>query len=101
MFCLDKLCRWNIFGIQGVFFSNFFELVYFQLVVFGSLYYYEYMLRVMYYRFGDLEGLFFFFKQNRFLMNGISIVELRVTIKLLNYSVNWSEGDEGFEIVNV
>lgn len=55
----------------------------------------------MYYRLGDLEGLFFFFKQNRLFMNGISILELRVIVKLLNISVNWSEGDQGFEIVNV
>ena len=33
-------------------------------------------------------------------MNGTSTPEGRVTIKSPNFSVNWSEGDEGFEEVN-
>jgi len=58
------------------------------------------MSRAMYHRLGDLEGLPPAFKQNRPLMNGTSTAEPRATIKSPNHSANWSEGDEGFEIVN-
>lgn len=34
-------------------------------------------------------------------MNGIFILEVRVIIKFLGISVNWSEGEDGFEVVNV
>ena len=100
MSCSDKLCRWNILGIQGALLSNFLEPVYLQSVVLGSLYHYEHMSRAMYHRLGDLEGFPPPFKQNRPLMNGTSTAEPRATMKSPNHSANWSERDEGFEIVN-
>lgn len=100
MSCSDKVCRWNILGVQGALLSHFLEPIYLQSVVLGSLYHYEHMSRAMYHRLGDLEGLPPLFKQNRPLMNGTSTPEPRATVKSPNISVNWSEGDQGFEIVN-
>lgn len=100
MSCSDKFCRWNILGVQGALLSHFLEPIYLQSVVLGSLYHYEHMSRAMYHRLGDLEGLPPLFKQNRPLMNGTTTPEPRATIKSPNVSVNWSEGDQGFEVVN-
>jgi len=100
MSCSDKLCRWNVTGIQGSLLSHFVEPIYLQSIVLGSLYHYEHMSRALYQRLGDLEGLPTLFKQNRPLMNGTSTPEPRATIKSPGISVNWSEGDDGFEVVN-
>ena len=100
MSCSDKLCRWNVTGIQGALLGHFLEPIYLKSIVLGSLYHYEHMSRAMYQRLGDIEDLPPLYKQNRPLMSGVSRPEQRVTSKSPVTSINWSEGDEGCEVIN-
>uniref|UniRef100_A0A672NYP4 Double-stranded RNA-specific editase 1-like n=1 Tax=Sinocyclocheilus grahami TaxID=75366 RepID=A0A672NYP4_SINGR len=100
MSCSDKIARWNIIGVQGSLLSYFTEPVYFSSLILGSLYHADHLSRAMYQRIADMDDLPKPFALNRPLLSGISNTEARQPGKAPNFSVNWTVGDQGLEIIN-
>lgn len=102
MSCSDKLARWNVLGLQGSLLSQFLEPVYLESVVLGSLYHPGHMQRAMW---GRLEAQLCLdengpFQLHRPLLGAISSPESRQVNKSPNFSINWTVGCEGPEVVN-
>ncbi|XP_036401703.1 double-stranded RNA-specific editase 1 isoform X1 [Megalops cyprinoides] len=100
MSCSDKIARWNVVGIQGSLMSYFMEPIYFSSIILGSLYHADHLSRAMYQRIADIEDLPQPFTLNRPLLSGISNAEARQPGKAPNFSVNWTVGDQGLEVIN-
>uniref|UniRef100_A0AAR2LTF8 Adenosine deaminase RNA specific B1b n=1 Tax=Pygocentrus nattereri TaxID=42514 RepID=A0AAR2LTF8_PYGNA len=100
MSCSDKIARWNVVGIQGSLMSYFTEPIYFSSIILGSLYHADHLSRAMYQRIADIEDLPQQFTLNRPLLSGISNAEARQPGKAPNFSVNWTVGDQGLEVIN-
>ncbi|KAJ3584070.1 hypothetical protein NHX12_014566 [Muraenolepis orangiensis] len=80
MSCSDKIARWNVVGFQGSLMSYFTEPLYFSSIILGSLYHGDHLSRAMYQR--------------------ISNAEARQPGKAPNFSINWTVGDQGLEVIN-
>uniref|UniRef100_A0A3Q4AU81 Uncharacterized protein n=1 Tax=Mola mola TaxID=94237 RepID=A0A3Q4AU81_MOLML len=100
MSCSDKIARWNVVGLQGSLMSYFTEPIYFSSIILGSLYHADHLSRAMYQRITDIEDLPQSFSLNRPLLSGISNAEARQPGKAPNFSVNWTVGDQGLEVIN-
>ncbi|XP_072235363.1 double-stranded RNA-specific editase 1-like [Leuresthes tenuis] len=100
MSCSDKIARWNVVGFQGSLMSYFSEPIYFSSIILGSLYHADHLSRAMYQRITEIEFLPQSFSLNRPLLSGISNAEARQPGKAPNFSVNWTVGDHGLEVIN-
>ncbi|XP_075873570.1 double-stranded RNA-specific editase 1-like isoform X1 [Nelusetta ayraudi] len=100
MSCSDKIARWNVVGFQGSLMSYFTEPIYFSSIILGSLYHADHLSRAMYQRIAEIEDLPQSFCLNRPLLSGISNAEARQPGKAPNFSVNWTVGDQGLEVIN-
>ncbi|KAJ8247066.1 hypothetical protein GJAV_G00258380 [Gymnothorax javanicus] len=100
MSCSDKITRWNVVGVQGSLMSYFTEPIYFSSIILGSLYHADHLSRAVYQRVADIEALPRSFILNRPLLSGISNAEARQPGKAPNFSVNWTVGDQGLEVIN-
>ncbi|XP_062845373.1 double-stranded RNA-specific editase 1a [Trichomycterus rosablanca] len=100
MSCSDKIARWNVVGVQGSLMSYFSKPIYFSSIILGSLYHADHLSRAMYQRVAEMEELPSSFTLNRPLLSGISNAEARQPGKAPNFSVNWTLGDQGLEVIN-
>ncbi|XP_063067773.1 double-stranded RNA-specific editase 1-like [Engraulis encrasicolus] len=100
MSCSDKIARWNVMGVQGSLMSYFMGPVYLSSIILGSLYHADHLSRAMYQRIADMETLPQPFTLNKPLLSGISNAEARQPGKAPNFSVNWTVGDQGLEVIN-
>ncbi|KAM4626133.1 double-stranded RNA-specific editase 1 isoform 2-T2 [Discoglossus pictus] len=100
MSCSDKIARWNVVGIQGSLFSLFVEPIYFSSIILGSLYHGDHLSRAVYQRIADIENLPSLYVLNKPLLSGISNAEARQPGKAPSFSVNWTVGDLGLEVIS-
>ena len=101
MSCADKVCRWNVLGLQGSLLSYFLEPVYLHSVVLGSLFHPTHMYRALTGRVkATLGPLPTGYRLNTPKFNLMTSKEVRNPGKGPNYSVNWTIGNQEVEVVD-
>jgi len=101
MSCSDKVCRWNVLGVQGSLLSYYLHPIYLHSVVLGSLFHPTHMFRALTGRIqSSLAPLPSPYKLHTPRLNLLSSAEVRQPGKAPNYSVNWTKEKEGVEVVD-
>lgn len=101
MSCSDKICRWNVVGLQGALLSHFVDPIYLDSIILGSLFHPTHLYRAVYGRVMEtIQGLPPPYRLHLPMMNLVSSPEVRQPGKAPNFSVNWTVGGNDPEVIN-
>lgn len=99
MSCSDKLCKYNVVGLQGALLSQFIETVYLDSVIVGGFYHRNHLARALYGRIAQsLNELPQGFRLNKPILSSIRNSLPRQVAKPCNKTLIWSE-EFLFEII--
>lgn len=102
MSCSDKICSWNVLGLQGALLSNVMEPVYLGSITLGQLFSHGHLCRAVCCRvdeeYGDLPD---YYSVNHPRLGQVSaFTPTRNTEKSRAYSINWNITDSGVEVTD-
>ncbi|CAF0998726.1 unnamed protein product, partial [Brachionus calyciflorus] len=101
MCCSDKVCKYNILGVQGALLSHLIKPVYFESVIIGALYNKEHLARALYGRaIESSSNLPDGFKVHKPILSSITNSLQRQTSKPATKSLIWSDILSQLEIIN-
>ncbi|XP_062581246.1 double-stranded RNA-specific adenosine deaminase-like isoform X2 [Saccostrea cucullata] len=105
MSCSDKICRWNVVGLQGALLSLFVEPIYLSTITLGQLFSDGHMSRAMCCRVDRdsraLEGLPPGYKlQHPYLGCVTRLDDVRIVDKSRALSINWNSADDTVELTD-
>ncbi|KAK7471852.1 hypothetical protein BaRGS_00035511 [Batillaria attramentaria] len=106
MSCTDKICRWNVLGLQGALLSHFLEPIYLDSLTLGFLYDHGHLSRAVCCRLDRGEpplasALPQMFHLNHPWLGRVTACQpLRETQKTKAFSINWTIGDAKPEVLD-
>nr|QOJ54019.1 double-stranded RNA adenosine deaminase [Perionyx excavatus] len=106
MSCSDKVCRWNILGLQGALLSHFIEPIYFSSLTLGFLFDHGHLSRAVCCRLShgdpDISGqLPPGYRINHPQLGRVTVTDpQRETQKTKELSLNWTYGDSDIELTD-
>ncbi|XP_064634300.1 uncharacterized protein LOC135492078 [Lineus longissimus] len=106
MSCSDKLCRWNILGMQGALLTHFLDPIYLSTLTLGYLYDHGHLARALCCRLSrgepPIEDLLPpYYKLNHPHLGRVTMyAPQRGTEKTKSVSLNWCAGDSGAEVLD-
>ncbi|ESO83264.1 hypothetical protein LOTGIDRAFT_133731 [Lottia gigantea] len=106
MSCTDKICRWNVVGMQGALLSHLIEPVYLNSLTLGYLYDHGHLARAVCCRVGKGEPDFNSLLPSGFQLNHPWLGRMtacepqRETQKTKALSINWCFGDDRPEVID-
>ncbi|RNA21987.1 double-stranded RNA-specific editase 1 isoform X4 [Brachionus plicatilis] len=101
MSCSDKLCKYNVLGIQGALLSQLIEPVYFNSVIIGAFYNKNHLSRALFTRISQCQqDLPSPYKVNKPILSSITNSLQRQTSKPSTKSLIWSDILKQIEIIN-
>eukprot|EP00794_Sanderia_malayensis_P016706 gene16706-18400_t len=105
MSCTDKVCRWNVLGLQGALLSHLIDPIYLETITLGYLYDHGHLSRAVCCRLQrnneiDNNLPMPFYLNHPWLGRVTAYDPPRETEKTNNLSINWFEGCEGVEITD-
>ncbi|XP_060071153.1 double-stranded RNA-specific adenosine deaminase-like [Ylistrum balloti] len=107
MSCSDKICKWNMLGMQGALLASLMKPVYFSSITLGTLYNHGHMARAMCCRLDNNvlmmhDILSDGYKVNHPLLGAVSRKEdpRRSVDKSTSYSINWNTADDSTEMTD-
>ncbi|KAJ3640853.1 hypothetical protein Zmor_027389 [Zophobas morio] len=101
MTCSDKICRWNVLGLQGALLTHFIEPVYLKSVILGSLFHEEHLQRALYGRIDHtIKKVVLPYCINRPNLARLTVCESRQASNSTNFSVVWCRGNTQAEIID-
>ncbi|PVD34090.1 hypothetical protein C0Q70_05353 [Pomacea canaliculata] len=106
MSCTDKICRWNVLGLQGALLSHLLEPIYLDSLTLGFLYDHGHLARAVCCRLDreppplDTRLPAGFHLNHPWLGRVTACQPLRETQKTKAYSINWTVGDAQPEVLD-
>lgn len=85
----------------GALLGHYIQPVYIESIILGSLYHNEHLARAVYGRLANIEGTIEPYHINKPNLSGINNPEQRQLGKAPNFAVNWCDGDDGLEVINM
>lgn len=106
--CSDKICSWNVLGLQGSLLSHFLEPIYLDSVILGNDFCFAHLIRALHGRLNTIDespNLPSSYKLQKIKVAKVSSLTVKTKFrrqltKAPNYAFNWIEGEDGIEIIS-
>lgn len=96
MSCSDKICAWNVLGLQGSLLSHFLEPIYLDSIVLANTFCFKNIIRALHGRLNVNFDYSTLHKLQKIKVAQVSLLEF----KTHKYAMNWIEGEDGIEVIS-
>lgn len=100
MSCSDKICTWNVLGLQGSLLSHFMEPIYLESVIVANLFSFQHLVRALHGRINQCNfesPSFYYLHKTKVAKVSFEGIINQQSSSSPNYAVNWIHGEDDLE----